>query len=80
MVHIEPSDFEGKSEEEIAMMKIMGFAGFNTTKNKVMSLYGGNVRNACLSHIHSTRVPNKKQVHSLCVDSRPGDRLRLVFC
>ena len=27
-------DFEGKSNEEIEMMKIMGFAGFNTSKNK----------------------------------------------
>ena len=22
---------------------------------------------------------HQKQVHSLCVDSRPGDRLRLIF-
>eukprot|EP00092_Neocalanus_flemingeri_P002891 GFUD01003093.1.p1 GENE.GFUD01003093.1~~GFUD01003093.1.p1 ORF type:complete len:142 (-),score=63.68 GFUD01003093.1:197-622(-) len=27
-------DFEGKTEEQIEMMKIMGFAGFDTTKNK----------------------------------------------
>ena len=27
-------DFEGKTNEEIEMMKIMGFAGFDTTKNK----------------------------------------------
>eukprot|EP00090_Calanus_glacialis_P015763 TRINITY_DN2483_c0_g1_i1.p2 TRINITY_DN2483_c0_g1~~TRINITY_DN2483_c0_g1_i1.p2 ORF type:complete len:141 (-),score=56.05 TRINITY_DN2483_c0_g1_i1:86-508(-) len=27
-------DFEGKSQEEIEMMKIMGFGGFDTTKNK----------------------------------------------
>jgi len=27
-------DFEGKSAEEIEMMKIMGFGGFTTTKNK----------------------------------------------
>ena len=27
-------DFEGKSNEEIEMMKIMGFSGFDTTKNK----------------------------------------------
>ena len=30
-------DFEGKSSEEIEMMKIMGFAGFDTTKNKKVS-------------------------------------------
>ena len=30
-------DFEGKSNEEIEMMKIMGFAGFNTSKNKKMA-------------------------------------------
>jgi len=27
-------DFEGKTEDEIEMMKIMGFSGFSTTKNK----------------------------------------------
>ena len=27
-------DFEGKSNEEIEMMKIMGISGFSTTKNK----------------------------------------------
>ena len=27
-------DFEGKSNEEIEMMKIMGISGFDTTKNK----------------------------------------------
>ena len=27
-------DFEGKTDEEIEMMKIMGFSGFNTSKNK----------------------------------------------
>merc|ERR1712106_576170 len=27
-------DFEGKTKEEIEMMKIMGFAGFDSTKNK----------------------------------------------
>ena len=27
-------DFEGKSNEEIEMMKIMGFANFDTSKNK----------------------------------------------
>ena len=28
------SAFEGKSEDEIEMMKIMGFGGFDTTKGK----------------------------------------------
>ena len=28
------SAFEGKSEDEIEMMKIMGFGGFGTTKGK----------------------------------------------
>ena len=36
MPALTPADFEGKSEEEIAMMKIMGFGGFSTTKNKVI--------------------------------------------
>lgn len=27
-------DFEGKSNEEVEMMKIMGFGGFDSTKNK----------------------------------------------
>ena len=35
MPALSEADFAGKSEEEIAMMKIMGFAGFNTTKGKV---------------------------------------------
>jgi U4/U6.U5 tri-snRNP-associated protein 3 len=30
----EPAQLEGKSAEEIEMMKIMGFGGFDTTKNK----------------------------------------------
>ena len=30
-------DFEGKSQDEIDMMKIMGFSGFETTKNKKVS-------------------------------------------
>ena len=30
-------DFEGKTQDEIEMMKIMGFAGFDTTKNKKVS-------------------------------------------
>ncbi|XP_022098240.1 U4/U6.U5 small nuclear ribonucleoprotein 27 kDa protein-like isoform X2 [Acanthaster planci] len=31
---IDESQLEGKTEEEIEMMKIMGFAGFDTTKGK----------------------------------------------
>ena len=37
-------DFEGKSQEEIEMMKIMGFGGFNTTKNKESNSISGNIR------------------------------------
>ena len=32
---IDLTEMDGKSEEEIAMMKMMGFSGFNTTKGKV---------------------------------------------
>ncbi|XP_038071254.1 U4/U6.U5 small nuclear ribonucleoprotein 27 kDa protein-like [Patiria miniata] len=31
---IDESQLEGKTEEEIEMMKVMGFAGFDTTKGK----------------------------------------------
>ena len=31
---LDPLAFEGKTQEEIEMLKIMGFAGFDTTKNK----------------------------------------------
>lgn len=31
---LDPLAFEGKTEEEIEMMKMMGFAGFDTTKGK----------------------------------------------
>ena len=31
---IKESDLQGKTEEEIDMMKVMGFSGFNTTKGK----------------------------------------------
>ena len=31
-MYVSASAFEGKSEEEIEMMKIMGFGGFETTK------------------------------------------------
>lgn len=34
MTNISENDFEGKSSEEIEMMKVMGFCGFETTKNK----------------------------------------------
>ena len=33
-VIIDPKNLEGKTEEEIEMMKVMGFAGFETTKGK----------------------------------------------
>jgi len=32
--NIPESELEGKTEEEIDMMKLMGFSGFDTTKNK----------------------------------------------
>ena len=31
---LDPNELEGKSQEEIEMLKIMGFAGFDTTKGK----------------------------------------------
>lgn len=31
---LDPLAYEGKTEEEIEMMKMMGFSGFDTTKNK----------------------------------------------
>ena len=31
---LDPKNLEGKTEEEIEMMKVMGFAGFETTKGK----------------------------------------------
>lgn len=31
---MDESQFEGKTEEEIEMMKLMGFGGFDTTKGK----------------------------------------------
>ena len=34
---IDLTEMDGKSEEEIAMMKMMGFSGFNSTKGKVWS-------------------------------------------
>ena len=34
---IKESDLQGKTEEEIDMMKVMGFSGFNTTKGKKVS-------------------------------------------
>ena len=36
---IKESDLLGKTEEEIDMMKVMGFSGFNTTKGKKVSFY-----------------------------------------
>ena len=37
---IDLTEMDGKSEEEIAMMKMMGFSGFNSTKGKVWSEEG----------------------------------------
>jgi U4/U6.U5 tri-snRNP-associated protein 3 len=31
---LDPLALEGKTEEEIEMLKVMGFAGFDTTKGK----------------------------------------------
>ena len=31
---MDPNQLEGKTDEEIEMLKVMGFAGFDTTKNK----------------------------------------------
>ena len=43
---IEAADLEGKTEEEIDMMKLMGFGGFDTTKGKHVSgndIYAANI-------------------------------------
>lgn len=34
VIDLDDEDMEGKSQEEIDMMKMMGFAGFDTTKGK----------------------------------------------
>ena len=34
-------DFKGKSDEEVEMMRVMGFGGFDSTKNKKVK--GNNV-------------------------------------
>ena len=31
---VDPHQLEGKSQDEIEMLKVMGFSGFDTTKNK----------------------------------------------
>ena len=36
--HISAEDMVGKTEEEIDMMRIMGFQGFDTTKGKKVNL------------------------------------------
>lgn len=33
-IHVSEADLEGKSPEEIEMMRTMGFCGFDTTKGK----------------------------------------------
>ena len=40
---LDPAAYEGKTEDEIEMMKTMGFSGFNTTKGK-------HVDGACNAH------------------------------
>ena len=55
---ITDKDLEGKSEAEIEMMKIMGFSGFSTTKNKVFQppINGGRVGGYIIFHT-MTGVP-----------------------
>ena len=38
-----------------------------------------NSRQSYLGFYEKWYLTQEKQVHSLCVDSRPGDRLRLIF-
>lgn len=40
-IHVSEADLEGKSAEEVEMMRTMGFCGFDTTKNKKVD--GNNV-------------------------------------
>lgn len=40
-VHVSEADLAGKSPDEIEMMKVMGFCGFETTKGKKVD--GNNV-------------------------------------
>lgn len=40
-IHVSEADLEGKSAEEVEMMRTMGFCGFDTTKNKKVE--GNNV-------------------------------------
>lgn len=40
-INVSESDLTGKSQDEIEMMKVMGFCGFDTTKGKKVD--GNNV-------------------------------------
>ena len=42
------ADFDGKTEEEVDMMKIMGFGGFDSTKGKKVD--GNNIYVANVLH------------------------------
>ena len=46
------SQFEGKTAEEIEMMKLMGFGGFDSTKGKKVP---GN------DHNHGSNIQNKRK-------------------
>lgn len=46
---IDLTEMDGKSEEEIAMMKMMGFSGFNTTKGKSVA---GNATGDAAGAVH----------------------------
>uniref|UniRef100_A0A8C1SJS2 U4/U6.U5 small nuclear ribonucleoprotein 27 kDa protein n=1 Tax=Cyprinus carpio TaxID=7962 RepID=A0A8C1SJS2_CYPCA len=56
---ISAEDMQGKTEEEIEMMKLMGFGAFDSTKVRTLSLL--------LNHdpVHSTRT-TKREVDVLC--------------
>jgi len=46
---IDLTEMDGKSEEEIAMMKMMGFSGFSTTKGKPVA---GNATGDAAGAVH----------------------------
>jgi len=37
VIDLEDEDMEGKTDDEVAMMRLMGFSGFSTTKGKKVS-------------------------------------------
>jgi U4/U6.U5 tri-snRNP-associated protein 3 len=51
VIVLDPAAIEGKSEEEIEMMKLMGFSGFDTTKGKRVE----GASNAYAIHIQQKR-------------------------